>query len=104
MRAVGASPWFACAHDEFALCLDGVVVIELVKLETPPSSAKNGAVLAADPPRGRRMGTITLRRGHQALLPGGCAYRFTATRLGVILQQTILGELSIEKWNEICLQ
>jgi hypothetical protein len=104
MRAEGVSPWFACAHDEFALCMDGEVVIELVKLDTPPASDKNGAVLAGDAPKGRRMGTITLRRGHQALLPAACAYRFTATRLGVILQQTVLGELSIEKWNEICLQ
>jgi hypothetical protein len=104
MRAEGASPWFGCAHDEFALCMDGEVVVEFVKLDQPPSAAGNGAVLAADPPKGRRMGRITLRRGHQALLPAGCAYRFNATRLGVILQQTILGELSLQKWDEICLQ
>ena len=104
MRAEGVSPWFACSHDEFPLCMDGDVTIELVKLDTPPSAGKNGAVLAADPTKGRRMGTIRLRRGHQALLPAGCAYRFTANQLGVILQQTILGELSVQKWNEICLQ
>ena len=50
------------------------------------------------------MGRIRLKRGHQALLPAGCGYRFTATRLGVILQQTMLGELSRQKWNEICLK
>lgn len=104
MRAEGQSPWFACAHDEFALCMDGEVEIEFLKLKDPPPESKNGAFLAGDTPEGKRMGLIRLKRGHQALLPGGCAYRFTATKLGVILQQTILGDLSVEKWNEICLQ
>ena len=45
------------------------------------------------------MGVIRLKRGHQALLPAGCGYRFKATSLGVILQQTILGDLSQQKWN-----
>jgi hypothetical protein len=103
MRAEGTSPWFACAHDEFALCMDGEVTVELLRLSTPPASTTNGAVPAGENPDGQRMGLIRLKRGHQALLPAGCAYRFTATRLGVILQQTILGELSVQKWNEICL-
>ena len=25
MRAEGTSPWYTCAHDEFALCMDGEV-------------------------------------------------------------------------------
>jgi hypothetical protein len=104
MRAEGTSPWFACGHDEFALCMDGEIEIEFVKLGSPPPSGGNGAVLAGETPEGQRMGLIRLKRGHQALLPAGCAYRFTATRLGVILQQTILGELSRQKWNEICLK
>jgi hypothetical protein len=104
MRAEGVSPWFACAHDEFALCMDGEVEVELLELGAPPPKDKNGAVLAGDAPQGKRMGRIRLKRGHQALLPAGCAYRFTASKLGVILQQTVLGELSVEKWNEICLQ
>ena len=104
MRADGISPWFACSHDEFALCMDGEVEIELVKLAAPPDAGKNGAVLIGDGPAGKRMGLIRLRRGHQALLPAGCGYRFTARKTGVILQQTILGELSCEKWNEICLK
>ena len=107
MRAEGTSPWFACAHDEFALCMDGEVEVEFIKLAAPPIG-KDGAVLLGEAPgqapRGQRMGLIRLKRGHQALLPGGCGYRFRATRLGVILQQTVLGELSRQKWNEICLQ
>jgi hypothetical protein len=68
----------------------------------PTASDRNGAVLIGDAPKGQRMGLIRLKRGHQALLPGGCGYRFSATTLGVILQQTILGELSQQKWSEIC--
>ena len=104
MRAEGTSPWFACGHDEFALCMDGEVEVEFLKLAAPPPSGGNGAVLIGELPAGQRMGRIRLKRGHQALLPAGCGYRFTAIRLGVILQQTLLGALSRQKWNEICLK
>ena len=103
MRAEGCSRWFACSHDEFALCMDGEVEVELVKLAKPPAAGQ-GAVHIGESPEGQRMGLIRLKRGHQALLPAGCGYRFTATKLGVILQQTIEGELSRQKWDEICLK
>src|SRR5438067_1613733 len=32
LRAEGESPWFTCAHDEFALVMDGEVEVHLVKL------------------------------------------------------------------------
>jgi len=83
--------------------MDGEITVEFLKLTTPPAPATSGAVLAGEQPGGQRMGLIRLKRGHQALLPAGCAYRFTASRLGVILQQTMLGALSVQKWNEICL-
>lgn len=102
MRAEGVSPWFACGHDEFALCMDGKVTVDFLKLETPPGAGKNGAILAGDRPAGVRMGYVKLERGHQVLLGAGNAYRFTATRLGVLLQQTMLGDLSVQKWREIC--
>ena len=104
MRAEGVSSWMACSHDEFALCMDGEITVELVKLKSPPPEDKEGAVLVKGEPEGPRMGTIRLKRGHQALLPGGSAYRLTAAKTGVIMQQTILGELSVEKWREICLR
>jgi hypothetical protein len=103
MRAEGVSPWFACGHDEFALCMDGEVTVEFIKLKNPPSADTNGAVLAGESPEGVRMGHVKLRRGHQVLLGAGNAYRFTATTLGVLLQQTVLGDLSVQKWREICL-
>ena len=35
VRAEGTSPWYACAHDEFAVCMDGNIAIEYVKLDAP---------------------------------------------------------------------
>ena len=102
MRAEGVSPWFACGHDEFALCMDGEITVDFIKLKNPPASDKNGAVLAGDTPDGPRMGCVKLGRGHQVLLGAGNAYRFAASRVGVLLQQTVLGDLSVQKWREIC--
>jgi hypothetical protein len=103
MRAEGVSPWFACGHDEFALCLDGEITVEFIKMKNPPSADNNGAVLAGELPEGARMGHVKLRRGHQVLLGAGNAYRFTAGTTGVLMQQTMLGDLSVQKWREICL-
>ncbi|BAX62846.1 hydroxyquinol 1,2-dioxygenase [Burkholderia stabilis] len=102
LRTEGQSPWFACAHDEFAIQMDGEVRIEFIKLDTPPTSGR-GTVSAGAQPAGRKMGYVVLRKGHQALLPAGCAYCFVADKPGVALVQTILGELSVEKWADICL-
>ncbi|AIO30975.1 hydroxyquinol 1,2-dioxygenase [Burkholderia pseudomultivorans] len=101
LRTEGQSPWFACAHDEFAIQMDGEVQIEFIKLDSPPRAGQ-GTVSAGAQPAGRKMGHVILRNGHQALLPAGCAYRFTARKPGVALVQTMLGELSVEKWADIC--
>ena len=103
VRAEGLSPWFACAHDEFAVCMDGEVEIQFVKLDAPAAPAgKQGAALVKGEPKGRKMGTVRLKRGHQALLPAGSAYQFKAGKTGVLMLQTALGELSVEKWSDIC--
>ena len=105
VRAEGESPWYTCAHDEFALVMDGEVEIHLVKLEaeqTVPDAQHNGAVLVRGEPKGPRMGWMKLRRGHQALLPKNCAYRFRSAQPGVVIVQTCKGDLSIERWAEIC--
>lgn len=102
MRAEGVSPWFACGHDEFALCMDGEITVDFIKMRYPPSVAQNGAVLAGENPEGARIGHVKLKRGHQVLLGAGNAYRFSAARIGVLMQQTMLGDLSVQKWREIC--
>ena len=105
IRADGDSPWYTCAHDEFALVMDGEVDIHLVKLEgeqVVPDPQHNGAVLVKGEPKGRAMGWMRLRRGHQALLPKNCAYRFRSAKPAVVILQTCKGDLSIERWAQIC--
>jgi hypothetical protein len=106
LRAEGTSDWFAAAHDEFAIVMDGAVEIELVKLDSPAAAAppeSQGSVRLDGMPIGRYMGFMRLRRGHQALLPAAAAYRFRATDgVGVIVLQTILGPCSIQRWQTIC--
>lgn len=104
IRAEGTSGWRTCAHDEFPLVLDGEVEIHLVRPdETLVDADHEGSIALDAEPAGRPMGRIVLRRGHQALLPGGAAYRFTASRPSVILLQTIHGDDTVERWAEICL-
>lgn len=103
VRAEGTSPWYAAAHDESAIIMDGEVEIRLMKPETPiVAEGHEGTTALEGNPRGRKMGTIVARRGHMALLPKGSAYQFHAARPGVILIQTIKGDLTIERWKDIC--
>jgi hypothetical protein len=105
IRADGVSPWYTCAHDEFALCMDGEVEVHLVKLDAEqqvPNTEHNGAVLVTGEPRGKKMGWMKIRRGHQAMLPKNSAYQFRAAKPAVLVQQTCKGDLSIERWAQIC--
>lgn len=105
IRAEGHSPWYTCAHDEFVLCMDKEVDVMLVKLDATaqiPDKDKNGAVLVEGEPQGKPMGWMRLRRGHQALLPANTAYRFSAPAPAVLVLQTCQGDLSVEKWADIC--
>src|SRR5262245_54751376 len=94
-RAQGTSPWFSAAHDEFVVCMDGRVVVVLVKLDNSaagaPAKSQGAHVLRADPV-GKKMGRITLGRGHMALLPAQSAYRFEAEQPAAIMIQTIQGD------------
>ncbi|MGE0594373.1 MAG: hydroxyquinol 1,2-dioxygenase [Vicinamibacterales bacterium] len=104
VRAEGDSPWFAAAHDEAALVMDGEVEIHFVKPDAPVvPDGKEGTVKLAGQPAGRDMGWVKARRGHMALLPKGAAYQFrNPGKPGVLLVQTILGENTIERWADIC--
>lgn len=105
VRAEGESPWYTCAHDEFALSMDGDVEIHLLKLgpeQRVTDEEHNGAVLVKGEPRGTPMGWMRISRGHQALLPKHSAYRFRATKPAVLILQTCKGELSVERWARIC--
>ena len=103
IRAEGTSPWYAASHDEAALIMDGEVEIRLVKLNRAiVAEDHEGTTMLEGNPDGKRMGHIIARRGHMALLPKGAAYQFHASKPGVILLQTVQGDLTIERWNEIC--
>lgn len=103
IRAEGTSEWRTAAHDEFAVCLDGNVTVELVKLDSSPlSEDAEGSIALDGEPVGARMGRIHLGRGHQALLPAGAAYRFSAEKPSVLMMQTIAGPDTQFRWAEIC--
>jgi hypothetical protein len=105
LRAEGDSPWYTCAHDEFALSMDGDVEIHLIQLDvsqTVKDENKNGAVLVQGQPHGAKMGWMKIKRGHQALLPKNTAYQFKSTQPAVLILQTCKGDLSVEKWADIC--
>jgi hypothetical protein len=73
---------------------------QLTDAEQPKHKA-GAARLAADP-KGKRMGRIIARRGHEVLLPKGSAYQFKAAKPSVAIIQTSAGPESVEKWSEIC--
>ncbi len=105
MRAEGNSPWFACGHDETALIVQGASAIHFLKpdeMAQMPGEDKDGAVVLADEPTGKKMGYVDAKCGHLSLLPGGSAYQFQSNELSVVLIQSVLGDVSIEKWAEIC--
>ncbi len=102
-RAEGTSGWFACAHDEFVLSLDGEVEVHLLKPDSPQVEADSqGAHALAEAPDGRKMGRLVLNRGHLGMLPAGSAYRFDAAAPCALLFQTVEGPVTLQKWAEIC--
>jgi hypothetical protein len=103
IRTEGTSGWRAPAQDEFALVMDGLVEIRLMKLDKPAApSGATGSVALNGTPAGRKMGVVRARRGHMTLLPVGSAYQFNATKPGVLLLQTVAGADTVERWAEIC--
>lgn len=103
VRAEGTSAWYTASHDESAIIMDGEVEIRLVKLNQQiVAEDHEGTTMLEGNPDGKKMGYIVARRGHMALLPKGAAYQFHANKPGVILWQTIAGDLTVEKWRDIC--
>ena len=103
VRAEGDSPWFAADHDESAIVMDGEIEIHLIKPDLPAVRAgKQGAIKLPCEPKGRKMGWMKVRRGHMALLPKGAAYQFRSSRPAVLMLQTMKGDLTRERWAQIC--
>jgi len=104
VRAEGNSPWYTASHDEAVLVMDGTVEVHFVKPEHPlVSEDKEGTVLVGpNPPAGKKMGWVKCGKGHMALLPKHSAYQFRAKKPAVLLIQSIFGDLTVQRWAEIC--
>ncbi len=104
-RAEGTSDWYACSHDEFAIAFDYDVEVHFKKLAdlSEIDQDKDGAIKLKGEPEGQYMGYIHLKRGHQALLPENTAYSIKAAKPATVVFQSIIGDESVEKWNDICL-
>lgn len=103
IRSEGTSEWRTCAHDEFALVMDGEVEIRLRKLgpDDLGPTAERGSNALDGSPSGPAMGRVVARRGHMTLLPVGAAYQFHSDSPSVILLQTQEGPDTVQKWGEI---
>ena len=103
IRAEGTSDWRATPHDEFALVMDGTVVIELLDpSEQLVDSEVQGSIGLGAQPSGAMMGKVTAGRGHMTMLPAGKAYRFHSDGVAVVLLQTIEGPDTVYRWADIC--
>jgi hypothetical protein len=103
VRAEGTSPWYTAPHDEFAIVMDGEIEFTFFQLtDAEKPSHKAGAIRLQADPKGKRMGRVIARRGHEVLLPQGAAYQLKAARASVALIQTSMGPESVEKWSQIC--
>jgi len=102
----GTSPWYAAAHDEFVVVMDGDITINFVKLDPSAAvpSGKRGATKLAAAPNGQKMGYVRAKLGNQALLPAGAAYQLVSNGApGVVLFQTLGGDVTVERWKDICI-
>ena len=95
--AEGAMPqWRLQPHDVFILCLEGEVRVDFIepRTELPPGGH------AAVP--GEEMGYIVVREGNLCLLPKGMAYKLSASRRSLLLQQAKQSADTVFAWDEIC--
>jgi len=106
VRAEGTSPWYACAHDEFVIAMDHNVAVHFMELgdTSKIDDEQDGSFKLTAQPLGKKIGMVTLSRGHMAMLPEKTAYQFRAAKPSTLLLQTILGQESLERWTEICLK
>jgi len=97
IAAEGVMPmWRLQPHDEFLVCLEGEVRVDFIapRVELPAGGHREVS--------GEEMGYIIVREGNLCLLPKGMAYRFSADRRSLLLQQGKQSEETVLAWNEIC--
>jgi len=95
--AEGIMPqWRLQSHDEFVLCLEGEVRVDFIEPRVELPAGGHPEV------NGEEMGYILVREGNLCLLPKGVAYRFTASRRSLLLQQAKQSADTVFRWEEIC--
>ena len=107
LRAEGTSPWYTCAHDEFALVMDGEVEIHLVKLdgEQTVPDAEHERRRARE---GRAEGPEDGLDEAHARPPGRCCRRTPPTSSAAAKParrsscRPARATCRIERWAEIC--
>ena len=80
---------------------DVEVHFKKVNEDAYPDDEKDGSVELGTS-EGQYMGKISLKRGHMALLPENVAYSFKSAKPSTLMLQSILGDLSEQRWAEIC--
>jgi hypothetical protein len=97
IAAEGVMPqWRLQPHDEFVLCLEGEVRIDFIAPRVELPAGGHSAV------NGEELGYILVREGNLCLLPKGVAYRFSANRRSLLLQQAKQSAETVFAWEEIC--
>ncbi len=105
IRAEGTSEWRTCAHDEFALVMDGEVEFRLRQarrcLVGPRRQSRGSVALSGEPTGPRGWAASGPPRAHDAAARRG-RLPVQGRPAGVILLQTIAGDDTVYKWAEIC--
>lgn len=95
--AEGVMPqWRLQPHDEFLVCLEGEVRVEFIEPRVELPAGGHTEV------PGEAVGYIIVREGNLCLLPKGIAYKFTASRRSLLLQQAKQSEDTVFAWENIC--
>jgi hypothetical protein len=95
--AEGVMPqWRLQPHDEFLVCLEGEVRVDFIapRTELPPGGHPEVP--------GEELGYIIIREGNLCLLPKGVAYKLSAGRRSLLLQQGKQSADTVLAWEEIC--
>jgi hypothetical protein len=95
--AQGVMPeWHLQPHDEFLLCLEGEVRIDFIEPRTELPPGNHASV------PGEELGHIIVREGNLCLLPKGMAYKLSASRRSLLLQQAKQSAETVFAWEKIC--
>ena len=95
--AEGVMPqWRLQPHDEFLVCLEGEVRVDFIEPRVELPAGGHSAV------PGEAVGYIVVREGNLCLLPKGMAYKLSASRRSLLLQQAKQSDDTVFAWEAIC--